>query len=42
MNHGVMEHIQTVIESSPEEIKMYTSLFKEFCNVFSWSYEEIP
>jgi len=27
---------------SPEEIQTYTELFKEFCNVFSSSYEEMP
>jgi len=27
---------------SPREIKLYTDLFKEFCDVFSWSYEEMP
>ena len=27
---------------SPEETAIYTSLFKESRDVFSWSYEEIP
>jgi hypothetical protein len=27
---------------SPEEIQIYTDLFKEFRDVFSWSYEEMP
>ena len=26
---------------SLEEIKLYTSLFKEFYDIFAWSYEEI-
>ena len=25
-----------------EEITLYKSLFTEFCNVFAWSYEEMP
>jgi hypothetical protein len=25
---------------SPEEIQIYTDLFKEFHDIFSWSYEE--
>ena len=29
-------------ECSPEEIQIYTDLFKEFRDVFTWSYEEIP
>jgi len=24
------------------EIQTYTDLFKEFCDVFTWSYEEMP
>ena len=27
---------------SLEEIAIYTTLFKGFCDVFSWSYEEMP
>ena len=27
---------------SPLELKTYLSLFREFCDVFSWSYEEMP
>ena len=26
----------------PEEILIYTELFKEFWDVFAWSYEEMP
>jgi hypothetical protein len=29
-------------DCSPEEIQIYTELFKEFCHVFSWYYEEMP
>jgi hypothetical protein len=38
----VMENIFIEANYSPEEIQIYTDLFKEFCDVFSWSYEEIP
>lgn len=27
---------------SPKEIETYTALFKEYCDVFTWSYEEMP
>jgi hypothetical protein len=39
---GVMEIIFIRADCSLEEIKIYTELFREFCDVFSWSYEEIP
>jgi hypothetical protein len=39
---GVMENILVGADYSPEEIRIYTYLFKEFCDVFSWSYEEMP
>jgi hypothetical protein len=29
-------------DCSPREIQVYTDLFKEFRNVFAWSYEEMP
>jgi hypothetical protein len=41
-NPGVVENILIGVDFSPEEIQVYTDLFKEFCDVFSWSYEEIP
>jgi hypothetical protein len=40
-NPGVMENVFVGAECSPEEIQIYTALFKEFCVVFSWSYEEM-
>jgi hypothetical protein len=40
-NPSIMENIFVGEDSSPEEIRIYTYLFKEFHNVFSWSYEEI-
>jgi hypothetical protein len=39
---GVVENIFVEADCSPEEIQIYTGLFKELCVVFSWSYEEIP
>jgi hypothetical protein len=42
INLGVMENIFVGEDSSPEEIKIYTYLFKEFCDVFFWSYKEMP
>jgi hypothetical protein len=41
-NPGIMENVFVGADFSPEEIQIYTNLFKEFCNVFAWSYEEIP
>jgi hypothetical protein len=41
-NHGIMENVFVGADFSPEEIQIYTDLFKEFRDVFSWSYEEIP
>jgi hypothetical protein len=38
---GIMENVFISADYSPKEICMYTSLFKEFCDVFSWSYEEM-
>jgi hypothetical protein len=39
---GVVENIHIGVYCSPEEIEAYTSLFKEFCDIFAWSYEEMP
>jgi len=38
---GVVENVLIRAYCSLEEIKIYTTLFKEFCDVFSWSYEEM-
>lgn len=38
---GIVENIYVGVSCSPYENKIYTSLFKEFCNVFVWSYEEM-
>jgi len=37
-----MEHIQLGQNCSPEEFEALRTFFKELCDVFSWSYEEMP
>jgi hypothetical protein len=39
---GIVENVFIESECSPEEIRIYTKLFKEFREVFFCSYEEIP
>jgi len=39
---GSVENIQVGADCTPEEIASFTCLFKEFCDVFAWSYEEMP
>jgi hypothetical protein len=39
---GIVENILVGADCSPEEIRIYMDLFKEFCDVFAWSYEEMP
>jgi hypothetical protein len=36
-----VENINLNANCSHEELVSYTTLFKAFCNVFSWSYEEM-
>jgi hypothetical protein len=38
----IVENVFVEADCSPEEIHIYTDLFKEFCDVFAWSYEEMP
>jgi len=38
----VIEHIHIGVSCSAEEIISYTSLFKEFRDIFAWYYEEMP
>ena len=40
VNPDVVENIHIGANCSPEEIAIYTALFKESRDVFSWSYEE--
>ena len=39
---GIVENIQLGKSCSLAEIEAYTALFKEFRDVFAWSYEEMP
>ena len=41
-NPNVVENVHIGANFSPEEIAIYITFFKEFCDVFSWSYEEMP
>jgi hypothetical protein len=36
-----MEHVLIGVNCSTQETETYVALFKEFCDVFTWSYEEI-
>lgn len=40
-NPNVIENVLIRANCSPKEIKIYTNLFKEFRDVFTWSYEEM-
>lgn len=40
LNH--VEHIFLRATCWPQEVKQYKALFQEFCDVFTWSYTEIP
>ena len=42
VNPDVVENIYRGANCSSEEISIYTALFKEFRDVFAWSYEEMP
>ena len=39
---GIPVNIQIGQSSSPLEIQSYTALFKEFRDIFAWTYEEMP
>jgi hypothetical protein len=38
---GIVENVHIGALCSSDEIVTYTSLFKEFCDIFTWSYEEM-
>jgi hypothetical protein len=38
----IVENVHIGASCSPDEIVTYTSLFKEFCDIFAWIYEEMP
>jgi hypothetical protein len=40
-NPGIVENVFVGVDCSPEEIQIYTDLFKEFRDVFAWYYEAI-
>jgi hypothetical protein len=39
---GIVENVFIRVDCSLGEIQIYKDLFKEFCDIFAWSYEEIP
>ena len=39
---GKVENIYIGVDCSPDEIKEYIELFKEFIDISAWSYEEMP
>jgi hypothetical protein len=39
---GIIENVHIGASCSPDEIVTHTSLFKEFRDIFAWSYEEMP
>ena len=39
---GVVEDITLRVSCSPEEVASYKALFQEFCDIFTWSYTEMP
>jgi hypothetical protein len=41
-NPGVVENVFIGVDCSLEEIQIYTDIFKEFHDIFAWSYEETP
>jgi hypothetical protein len=42
LNPSIVENIFVGADCFPEEIQIYTDLFKEFRDIFAWSYEEMP
>ena len=41
MKPGIVEHIHIGVTCTPEEVQLYTALFRESRDVFAWSYEEM-
>ena len=41
IKEGVVENINLGANCTSDEVVSYTALFKEFCDVFAWSYEEM-
>jgi hypothetical protein len=42
VKEGVVENINLGANCTPDEVVSYTTLFKEFHDVFAWRYEEMP
>ena len=42
VKEGVVENINLGANCMPDKVVSYTALFKEFRDVFAWSYEEMP
>jgi hypothetical protein len=38
---GIVENVFVKVDFSPKDIQIYIDLFKQFSDVFSWSYEEM-
>jgi hypothetical protein len=41
-NPSIVENVFVGVDFSPEGIRIYTDLFKEFHDVFAWPYKAIP
>jgi hypothetical protein len=41
-NPDIMDNVFVGANFSLEEIQIYPNLFKELCDIFAWSYEEMP
>ena len=39
---GIIENIHIGASCTLDKISTYKSLFQEFCDIFAWSYEEMP
>jgi hypothetical protein len=42
IKEGIVENINLGVTCTPDEVVSYTTLFKEFHDVFAWRYEEMP
>jgi hypothetical protein len=42
IKEGIVENVHLGANCSLKEVEDYTALFKEFCDIFAWSFEEIP
>jgi hypothetical protein len=42
VKEGVVENINLGANCMPDEVVSYTTLLKEFHDVFAWSYKEMP